>query len=113
MVQPDRAQVTIQCMPIEFWITKATDTNSVYVTRTVVYRQQCLEKSPTCYVHTYIAFLVKCIGNLFSLLLCTAISPRGKDSLYNYSSIVTRNLILNFLCIVNLQIATEIHLELF
>ena len=41
-VQPDRRQVTIQCMRIACWIPKATNTNSEYVIITAFPLQQRL-----------------------------------------------------------------------
>jgi len=42
MVQPGRAHMEVRCMRFAFWITKATDTNSVHLTLTAVHRQKCL-----------------------------------------------------------------------
>jgi hypothetical protein len=113
MIQPDRAHMTVRCMRFAFWITKATDTNSVHVKLTGVHRQKCIVESATCYVFTYFNCLVNCLVLLFALLLSIARLSRGEGSLCNYRSVVTRNLILSSHCNLNLQFATEIHLELF
>ena len=107
------AHITARRMRFAFYITKATDRNSVHVTLTAVRRQICLVGLATCYVYTYITYLIYCVGLLFALLLSTAKLSQDEGNLYNNGNVVTRNLILSSQCTLNLQFATGIHLELF
>jgi len=46
MVAPDRRQMTVWCMGIAYWITKATDTHSEYVILFFFYGNQSHAKAP-------------------------------------------------------------------
>ena len=59
IVQPDRSQITIWRMRCAWWIIKATNTHSQYVTLTAFPLQQSFHEWPQWYViRTYIACLV-------------------------------------------------------
>jgi len=60
ILQPDRPQVTIWCMRIACWITKATNTHSEYIILIVFLLQQWLPErsSMLSYVYTYSNCLV-------------------------------------------------------
>jgi hypothetical protein len=113
IVQSDRAHMTERCMPFAFWKTKATDTNSVHVKLTGLHRQKCIVERATCYGFTYFNCLVNCLVLLFALSLSIAKLSRGEGGLSSYRSVVAQNLILSSHCTLDLQFATEIHLELF
>ena len=58
LVEPDRRQMTVWCMGVACWITKATDTHSEYVILIVFLRQQVSRKSAPVVGYTYISCLV-------------------------------------------------------
>jgi hypothetical protein len=58
MVEPDRPQMTIWCMPIACWMTEATNTHSEYITLTAFPLQQWLHEHFSMLRCTYLACLV-------------------------------------------------------
>jgi hypothetical protein len=58
VIELGRPQVTIWCMRILCWITKATNTNSEYVILIPFQLQQCLNESACMLRYDYIAYLV-------------------------------------------------------
>jgi len=61
-VEPDRPQMTIWCMYIACWITKATDTHSEYVTLTAFPQQQQLHEHASMLRYARIACLANKIN---------------------------------------------------
>jgi len=57
IVQPGRPQMTIWCMRIACWITKATNTHSDYVRIVAFQQQQWLHERPSMLRYTYFACL--------------------------------------------------------
>ena len=55
--EPDRPQMTIRCMRITCWITKATDTHSEYVILIAFPLQHWLRELASLIRHTYITCL--------------------------------------------------------
>jgi hypothetical protein len=58
MIQPHRPQMTIWCMRIACWITKATDTHSEYVILIAFPLRQWLRTCASKLRYTYIVYLV-------------------------------------------------------
>jgi hypothetical protein len=58
MVEPDRPQTIIRRMRFAFWISKATNTESGYVTLTAFPLQQWLRERASILRYTYIGCLV-------------------------------------------------------
>jgi hypothetical protein len=58
MLQPDRPQIKVRRMCIEYWITKATDTHSEYIILIIFPGNIGYANTPQYYVYTHIACLV-------------------------------------------------------
>jgi hypothetical protein len=62
IVQPDRPQIKILRMRITYWITKATDTHSEYVTHIAFPTQPCVHERAELLRYTYIACVVNSVN---------------------------------------------------
>jgi hypothetical protein len=81
-VEPGRPQMTIWCMHIACWVTKATDTHSQYVTLIAFPLQQWLHICASVLCYMYSACLVRSM-NWFTLQ-----RDRNSFCLFRYSEVM-------------------------
>ena len=71
IVERGRPQTTIWITRIAFWISKATDTHSEYITLTALPQQQWLHERGSMLRHTYFACLVMVVLKLSAACIVT------------------------------------------